>query len=122
MKDKEKFSIGKRIKSFTYAFKGLGIMFKTEHNSRIHLVATIGVIIAGILFHISASEWCAILLCIGMVIGMEAVNSSIETLADRITRENDPLIGKAKDLSAAAVLVVALISVGVACFIFIPKF
>ena len=122
MDKEDHFSFRKRIKSFAYAWKGLGILFRREHNARIHLVFTMGVIIAGILFHISPAEWCAILICIGAVISAEAFNSSIEALADKITENQDPLIGKAKDLGAAAVLFLAIISIGVACFIFIPKF
>ena len=53
MKEQEKFSIAKRLKSFTYAFNGLRVLFKEEHNSRIHLFATICVVVAGILLKLS---------------------------------------------------------------------
>ena len=122
MKERAKFSWKKRLRSFNFAFNGIKLLLKYEHNAWLHLGALFGVVIACILFNVSAIEWCVILLCIGMVFSAEAVNSSIEALADRITVEKDPLIGKAKDLSAAAVLILAIISIGVACFIFIPKF
>ncbi|MBP5496046.1 MAG: diacylglycerol kinase family protein [Bacteroidales bacterium] len=61
MKKQEKFSIKKRLKSFTYAFNGLKVLFQEEHNSRIHLFATICVIVAGVLLKLSLLEWAAVL-------------------------------------------------------------
>ena len=107
--------------SFRYAWQGCVYLFRYEHNAWIHLVAMVGVIVAGILFKISLIEWCLVLLCIGSVISSEAVNSSIEALADRITEEKDPLIGRAKDLSAFAVLFFAIISIIIGLIIFVPK-
>ena len=37
----EKFSVRKRIKSFSYAFAGLRVLFREEHNARIHAVAAV---------------------------------------------------------------------------------
>lgn len=116
-----KFSWRARLKSFKYAWQGFKALLRYEHNARIHCVAAVAVIIAGFLFRISAAEWVAIVVCIGMVISAEALNSSVEALADRITTGHDPLIGRAKDLGATAVTVLALASVVVALIIFIPK-
>lgn len=68
------------------------------------------------------TEWCLIILCIGGVISAEAINSSLETLADKVSDKPDPFIGKAKDLAAGAVLIMAIASVGVGLLIFLPKF
>lgn len=94
-----KFSILKRLKSFKFAFNGLRILLKEEHNSRIHLIAMIIAIILGLIFKIETSEWIGIILSIGLVIGMELINSSIENLADFATMEKHDLIKKTKDLA-----------------------
>lgn len=117
----EKFSISKRLKSFTYAFNGFRILLKEEHNSRIHLFATICVVVAGIVFHISTLEWAAVVFAIGMVFGSEIFNSSIEDLADVVCPERDERIKKVKDLSAAAVLVSAITAFVIGLIIFLPK-
>lgn len=117
----EKFSIAKRLKSFTYAFNGLRILLKEEHNSRIHLFATICVVVAGFVFHISPLEWVAVVFAIGMVFGGEIFNSAIEDLADVVCLERDERIKKVKDLSAAAVLVSAFTALAIGLIIFIPK-
>ena len=118
--EQEKFSVKKRIKSFSYAFARLKVLFKEEHNARIHAVATLLVVAAGILFRITAGEWIAVVLCIGMGISAEAVNSSIERCADFVKQERDDRKRDIKDLGAAAVLVCAIAAAVVGCIIFIP--
>lgn len=121
MEKVEKFSISKRIISFKYAFNGLRILIKEEHNARIHLVATIVVTVAGFYFEVSPMEWVTLVLVMGLVISMEIVNSSIENICDFISPEKHDLIKKIKDLAAAAVLISALSAVIIGLIIFIPK-
>jgi diacylglycerol kinase len=117
----EKFSIAKRLKSFTYAFNGLRILFREEHNSRIHLFATVCVIVVGALFRISLLEWVAVAFAIGMVFAGEIFNSAIEDLADVVCPERDDRIKKVKDMSAAGVLVNAIAALAIGLIIFLPK-
>lgn len=117
----EHFSIKKRIKSFSYAFAGLKVLFKEEHNSWIHAVAAVCAITAGFLLDISAIEWIAIIIVIGMVISAEIVNSSLERTADFIKAERDDRKRDIKDLGAAAVLVCAISAAIVGLIIFLPK-
>lgn len=111
----------KRKKAFGYAFKGIYYLFSQEAHAKIHLLAMICVIIAGFIFKIDAREWCAVILCIGGVFMAEAFNTAIEKLADRITNQQDALIGAAKDVAAGAVLLFVLAAVAVGLIIFIPK-
>ena len=117
----EKFSIAKRLKSFTYAFAGLKVLFKEEHNARIHLFATVCVIVAGILFKISLLEWVAVAFAIGLVFSFEIMNTSVENIADFICPERDDRIKRIKDLAAAAVLVSAITATVVGLLVFVPK-
>lgn len=121
MKEQEKFSIAKRLKSFTYAFNGLRVLFKEEHNSRIHLFATICVVVAGILLKLSVLEWAAVAFAVGLVFSGEIFNSAIEDLSDVVCPERDERIKKVKDLSAAAVLVNAITAAVVGLLVFLPK-
>lgn len=110
-----------RIRSFGYAFKGIWLLFRDTQNARIHLFAMICVIVAGVLLQISLTEWCAVSLCIGGVLAAEAFNSAIESIADKVSPEKNELIGKAKDLGAGAVLLMAIAAATVGLIIFIPK-
>ena len=121
MKGQEKISIAKRLKSFTYAFNGLRVLFKEEHNSRIHLFATICVVVAGVLLKLSVLEWVAVAFAIGLVFCGEIFNSAIEDLSDVVCPEHDERIKKVKDLSAAAVLVNAITAAVVGLLVFLPK-
>jgi diacylglycerol kinase len=118
----EKFSITSRIRSFKYAFAGLGQFVLREHNARIHLVATIAVIILSYACHLTRTEAAIITIVTGMVWVAELLNTSIEHLANLVTREPHPAIKIIKDLAAGAVLIAAITAVIVALFIFIPKF
>jgi diacylglycerol kinase len=117
----EKFSWVKRAASFRYAFNGLKIAVKEEHNFRIHFFAACCALIVGFIFKMSTGEWIAIILCITLVVVLELINSAIENISDFLTEEKNETIKKIKDLSAAAVLVAAIASVAVGLIIFLPK-
>ncbi|MBL7808593.1 MAG: diacylglycerol kinase family protein [Saprospiraceae bacterium] len=114
-------SLQKRLASFRYAFQGIGYLFSSQVNARIHAVATVLVVTAGIVCHISTMEWLAIIICVVLVIALEAVNTAIETLTDLVSPGNHPLAGKAKDVAAASVLLAAIGSVVVGVVIFGPR-
>ncbi len=121
MENVEKFSWRKRVLSFKYAFSGIVSLVRYEHNARIHLCATICVVVLGAVFSISPYEWMAIALCVGGVWALEAVNSAVEALADHVSPQFAPLIAKAKDYGAAAVLLFVFAAIIVGCIVFIPK-
>jgi len=119
--EQQKFSIRKRIKSFSFAFNGLKILMTEEHNARIHLVAAICAVIASIVFEISAFEWIAVMVAIGLVFALELMNSAIESIADFVASEKNEKIKKIKDLSAAGVLISAITALIVGLIVFLPK-
>lgn len=112
----------KRILSFNYAFEGIKTLFSETPNALIHLVAAIMAITMGFLFSVSTDEWLAIIIVIGMVFAMEAINTAVETLSDFACKEEiHPRIKKVKDLAAGGVLFAAIAAFGVGVIIFLPK-
>ena len=111
----------KIFKSFYYAYQGIKTAFKQERNMKIHIIIMLFVIVFGFLLSISVTEWFVCLILFGIVIALELVNTAIENTVDLITKEYDIKAKMAKDTAAAAVLVVAVISVVVGLIIFIPK-
>lgn len=111
----------KRIRSFGYALKGIRAVFGKEANMNIHLTMTALVVFCGFLFSISTTEWLICIICFGVVIGLEMMNSAIENLVDLVSPEKNKLAGKAKDIAAGAVLVAAICAAIVGLIIFVPK-
>jgi diacylglycerol kinase len=118
---KRKFSLKARLRSFSYAFAGIFMVLKTQHNFWIHLVAAAIVIIAGFVFGLSQMEWAIITLTIGFVLSAEIMNSAIEYLVDFTSPQRNPKAGLIKDVAAASVLVSAIAATIVGLLIFIPK-
>ena len=117
---KEPFIIN-RIKSIGFAFKGLFILLRTESSIQIQLVIALAVTMAGLYFGRSKTEWLLQCICIGMVMGIEGLNTAIEKIADYIQPEYDKKIGLIKDISAGAVMAVSIVAVIVGCVIYWPK-
>nr|WP_294947928.1 diacylglycerol kinase family protein [uncultured Mucilaginibacter sp.] len=111
----------KFIRGFGFAFNGLKYAFATQLNFRVHVFAAILVIALSFYLHINAAEWNWILLCIAMVLLTELLNTGIETLTDLVSPGYNKLAGHVKDISAAAVLVVAFFALLTGAIIFLPK-
>ncbi|HEV7780962.1 MAG TPA: diacylglycerol kinase family protein [Chitinophagaceae bacterium] len=117
----KKFSIRERVKSFRYALNGIGQFFREEHNARIHLAATILMIILAIFLKVSKGEVILLTLVTGLVWAAELLNTAIEKAMDLISVKKDPRIRFIKDVAAAAVLVMAIVALTTGCIVFIPK-
>lgn len=113
--------IQKHLISQRHAFRGIWFMVTNEQNFVIELIAASFVVFFGILLRISTLEWFMVGACISSVLTAEAFNTAIEATCDAITRDHHPDIGYAKDVGAAAVLILAIFSVIVGLLIFVPK-
>lgn len=109
------------INSFKYALKGIFNLFKSERNAQIHLLLAIITIAFSIYFQISNIEWILVILSIAIVFAAEAINTAIEKTVDFISPEYHEKAGEIKDISAAAVLLVAIAVAIVGAIIFLPK-
>ena len=110
-----------RIRSFKYAFRGIAMLFD-QPNARIHACVAIIVVGCGIWLDLADWEWSVVCMCIGAVLMAEAFNSALEALADKVSPDYDPLIGRCKDLAAGAVLLLVTGVVIAGLIIFLPKF
>src|SRR5688500_7793276 len=99
------------FKSFIYAIQGIHASLREQRNLKVQILVALLTVGAGFYFNISAIEWCLILLTIGLVIGLEMINTAIESLVDLVTHEWKPLAGKVKDMAAGAVLAASIIAV-----------
>ncbi|MES2617469.1 MAG: diacylglycerol kinase family protein [Bacteroidota bacterium] len=107
------------LKSFAFAFKGLKAAWN-ERNFKLHLLSTAAAVSLGLYCDIKAFEWLVVLICIGLVLGLEIINTAIEELVDLVSPGFNEKAGKIKDLAAAAVLVASIIALIMAAIIFLP--
>ena len=108
-------------KSFGYAFEGIFAGIRGERNMKIHCFAAVCVVVAGVLFHISVTEWCICLVLFGLILSLELVNTAIEAVVDLVTEDKKPLAKLAKDTAAGAVLIAAGMAAMAGLLIFVPK-
>jgi len=121
IKKMKQFSFQKRIQSFKFAFRGIFIVLKTQHNAWIHIVVAVAAAMAGIFCQLNLYEWCLLFFAIGLVFIAEICNTAIEFLVNYVSPEQNEKAGIIKDIAAAGVLVAAIVSVIIGCFIFLPK-
>ena len=93
--------------SFRHAGRGFAWALSSQANLRVHFVAAAVVLVAALLLRFSAIELVALVLCFTIVIAAELFNTTLEVLIDYAWPEHHPMIGRAKDVAAAAVLVAA---------------
>jgi diacylglycerol kinase len=109
------------ILSFGPALTGLGWALKTQRNLQVHAVATFAVLMFGLGLKIALWEWCAVALATGLVWAAELLNTAIEVLADRVSREREEPIRRVKDAAAAGVLLAATAAFTLGLIVFLPK-
>lgn len=106
------------LRGFKFAWSGIIHCIKNERNMRIHMVAALYVLVFARFFAFTRGEYAVLLLTIGGVLSAETVNTALEILANKISRQKDPLIRAAKDAAAGAVLILAVFAVMIALWLF----
>jgi diacylglycerol kinase (ATP) len=114
-----KFIIG-RVKSLKYAAQGIWILATSEHSVIAQLCFALLFICSGFYFNITATEWMIQILAIGLVLGIEGLNTAIEKIADFIHPHHHPAIGRIKDMAAGGVLFAGLAGGITILIIYIP--
>ena len=112
--------LSRRLAAFGHAFHGLATLLKETPHAQFHLLATAGVVALGAYLDVSRTDWQALVLAIALVWVAEGMNTALEYLADAAVPEQHPLVGKAKDVAAGAVLLSAGFSIVIALLVFGP--
>lgn len=109
------------IKSFLHALSGLKIVYRTERNFRIELMMGFFVFLLALILHCSFLEWAVLSFTVALVLAAEVSNSLLERLIDAMNPRVTIYAKEVKDMTAAAVSILALGSILVGVFIFFPK-
>lgn len=103
----ERFSPRRRLRSFRYAARGVGVVLG-QHNAWLHAAATCAVVGLGAWLELPRGDWLWLAAAVAGVWTAEALNTAVEQLADAVHPERHPGIARAKDASAGAVLIASL--------------
>ena len=106
------------IRSFGYAIEGFRTAVATERNIKVQLLVGVLAVVAGVVLRIDALSWVLVLLCIGLVLFAELVNTSIEAIVDLATQDLHPLAKRAKDIAAASVFTLSITAAVVGIIVF----
>jgi diacylglycerol kinase (ATP) len=106
------------LESFNFAVEGIIHVVRTQRNMRIHFLAAVTVLVAGIWVGVSKLELIALLLAIAFVFITEMFNSALEQAIDVATTSFDPLAKLAKDVAAGAVLIATINAIAIGYLVF----
>jgi len=118
---RSEFSLRARLRSVEFALQGLRALLTSQHNAWVHAAATVVVVALGSWARLERLEWLALVFAIVMVWAAEAMNTAFEALCDVASPEFHPLVARAKDIAAGAVLLCAAGAVVVGAIVFLPR-
>ncbi len=109
-------------RSFLFAVQGFRTAIQTERNIKVMLCGAVFAVTMGLALRINPIEWAIVLLCCGVVVAAELINTAIETVVDLVSPEYHPLAGRAKDIAAGAVWSLCFVVAVVGITIFVNAF
>jgi diacylglycerol kinase (ATP) len=89
---------------------GLIFAVRSEQAIREELIALVLALPAAWLIGATTMRRVELVCAVAFVLVVELLNTAIEKLADRLTRDHDPQIGRVKDMGSAAVGVALLMA------------
>ena len=110
----------RQLAAFGYAFQGLGYLWRTQPNTRVHALATAAVVALALWLRLDLRDGALLALVIGLVWMAEAFNTDLEAAVDLTSPRPHPLAKASKDVGAAAVLLAALTAVAVGLLVLGP--
>ena len=106
------------MNKFRCATRGLILGVRGQSSFAAHFMIAALVIAAAAWLQCELWQWCVLLICISIVIGLEYLNSAIERLAKGLCSDQNEDVGAALDIASAAVLIASILSVVIGALIF----
>jgi len=110
------------MRSFRFAFRGFWYVIKNEQNVRLHLLASLIVIVLMVYFQVSLWQAVILVLVMSLVLTLELINTIFEKMVDVLQPRIHHYVEVIKDVMAAAVLVSSIGAVIIGILIFAPYF
>ncbi len=108
------------FRSVSHACAGLVHTFLTQRNARLHVIAALAAVALAAWLKVDSIRWAILLLTIGAVCAGETINTTVEALVDLLSPEWHERAKVAKDVSAGAVLLLAITAIAVGLLVLGP--
>lgn len=105
---------------FKVAFRGVYFGIAGQTSFVVHFTAMTFVIVLAIILKLDWMSWSILLLCMGLVITAELLNSAIEVLFRGFPPDIQDRSWKALDIAAGAVLAASIFAAIVGCIVLVP--
>jgi diacylglycerol kinase (ATP) len=117
---KSRSGLRRLLQASAYSWAGLRAAWRHEAAFRQELA--LGLPLIALAWWLAPGRWEALALTASvlLVLVVELLNSALEALADAISLERHPLLGRAKDLGSAAVMLSLLLALLVWAVVFWP--
>lgn len=106
--------------AFACAGEGVLATLKRERNMKIHCAVAVLALVLAVVLALPPGSIVLVVVCIGVVMALECVNTAIEAVVDLVSPEWHELAKLAKDAAAGATLIAAVMSVAVAALVYAP--
>ncbi|AMG44981.1 diacylglycerol kinase [Achromobacter sp. SIMBA_011] len=110
------------LNALRYSLQGLQAAIKYEAAFRQELALAVLLIPAAFFLGRTTVEVFFLIGTVVLVLAVELLNSAIEALADALSVDTHPLLGRAKDLGSAAVMLLLLFTVAVWVGVAVSRF
>jgi len=110
---KSKPGIKRLAGALRYSVQGFSAAFRHEAAFRQELMLFVVALPLAMWLGQSLTQRVLLVGTVCLVLIVELLNSALEALADAITLEHHPLVGRAKDLGSAAVMLTLVLAAGV---------
>ena len=112
-----------RTESFRTALSGLAHALNTQKNFQLQVLIGLVTVLVAWFLDFTRIEWLILIITIALVLVAELLNTVVEVVVDLAVKEKLlPDARLAKDVSAAAVLLLSIFAVFVGLLLFIPHF
>lgn len=95
--------LGRIFKATLCSYQGFKAAWINESAFRQELILVVLMLPLSFILSTSTHHWLMLVATLLFLLFAEIINSALEALADKVSLEHDPLIGRAKDMGSAGV-------------------
>lgn len=113
-------SLKKKFQNVPPSWRAIVFLVREELSFKVLAMCGIAVLAASYFLKVTQTEFLILILVIGTVLAVEALNTGLEELCDHVTPEEHPHIGRVKDLGSGATLLMLIAALAIGLVIFVP--